>query len=77
MAKVYRDYREILALDDIHVVDVTPHPEDRLPILYYCLLAEKHTLSQKPFVLDLEEGKKLAELANQKRVKLAVNQNGQ
>ena len=75
-AKVYQDYREILALDDIHVVDVTPHPEDRLPILYDCLLAEKHTLSQKPFVLDLKEGKKLAELADQKRVKLAVNQNG-
>ena len=75
-AKVYQDYREILALDDIHVVDVTPHPEDRLPILYDCLLAEKHTLSQKPFVIDLKEGKKLAELADQKRVKLAVNQNG-
>lgn len=76
MAKVYRDYREILALDDIHVVDFTPRSEDRLPILYDCLLAEKHTLSQKPFVLDLEERKKLAELTNQKRVKLAVNQNG-
>ena len=75
-AKVYQDYREILALDDIHVVDVTPHPEDRLPILYDCLIAEKHTLSQKPFVIDLKEGKKLAELADQKRVKLAVNQNG-
>ena len=75
-AKVYQEYREILALDDIHVVDVTPHPEDRLPILYDCLLAKKHTLSQKPFVLDLKEGKKLAELADQKRVKLAVNQNG-
>lgn len=75
-AKVYQDYREILALDDIHVVDVTPHPADRLPILYDCLLAKKHTLSQKPFVIDVKEGKKLAELADQKRIKLAVNQNG-
>ena len=75
-ANVYQDYREVLALDDIHVVDVTPHPQDRLPILHDCLRAGKHTLSQKPFVLDLEEGKKLAELAEEKKVKLAVNQNG-
>ena len=57
-ATVHEDYREILERDDIEVVDVTPHPSDRLPILFDCLQARKHVLSQKPFVLDLEEGKK-------------------
>ena len=75
-ATVHADYREILERDDVEVVDVTPHPADRLPILFDCLRAGKHVLSQKPFVLDLEEGKKLVDLADQKELKLAVNQNG-
>jgi predicted dehydrogenase len=32
-------------------------------------------LSQKPFVLDLDVGRKLVELADQRKLKLAVNQN--
>ncbi len=75
-AKVYKDYREILERDDVEVMDVTPHPADRLPILFTCLEAGKNILSQKPFVLDLKDGKKLVDLANQKKVRFAVNQNG-
>jgi predicted dehydrogenase len=75
-ATVHQDYREILERDDVEVVDVTPHQADRLPILFDCLQAGKHVLSQKPFVLDLEEGKKLGDLADEKGLKLAVNQNG-
>ena len=75
-ATVHKDYREILVREDVDVVDVTPHPADRLPILFDCLQAGKHVLSQKPFVLDLEEGKKLVDLADEKGLKLAVNQNG-
>ncbi|NCZ63663.1 MAG: gfo/Idh/MocA family oxidoreductase, partial [Cellvibrionales bacterium] len=52
-ASIHQDYRDILKMDEVEVVDVTPHPTDRLPILYDCLNAEKHTLSQKPFVIDL------------------------
>ena len=58
------------------VVDVTPHPADRLPILRDALQAGKHVLSQIPFVLDVDEGQKLVELAEEKGLKLAVNQNG-
>jgi len=75
-ATIYGDYREILERDDVEVMDVTPHPADRLPILFDCLRAGKHLLSQKPFVLNLEEGKKLVDLADEKGLKLAVNQNG-
>ncbi|MFT5465116.1 MAG: putative dehydrogenase [Verrucomicrobiales bacterium] len=75
-AEVYGDYRAILDRDDIEVVDVTPHPAERLPILRACLEAGKHVLSQKPFVTDLDDGQQLLELAESKGVKLAVNQNG-
>lgn len=75
-ADVYTDYRKILERRDIEVVDITPHPEDRIPIIKDALKAGKHVLSQKPFVLDLAEGKELVQLAQKKGVKLAVNQNG-
>jgi len=75
-AKVLTDHRELLKLDEIDVVDVTTHPEVRNPIIEDSLLAGKHVLSQKPFVLDLDEGERLADLADREGVLLAVNQNG-
>ncbi|HEY6918622.1 MAG TPA: Gfo/Idh/MocA family oxidoreductase [Tabrizicola sp.] len=75
-ARVTDRWEEVLADPGIDVVDITPHPTDRLPILEAALHAGKHVLSQKPFVLDLAEGRRLVALARDKGVKLAVNQNG-
>lgn len=75
-AAVYDDYKKLLEREDIEVVDITPHPKDRLPIIRDALNAKKHVLSQKPFVLDINDGKELVELAKANGVKLAVNQNG-
>jgi predicted dehydrogenase len=75
-AFVTTDYHEILQRDDIEIVDITPHPADRIPIIEDAIAAGKHILSQKPFVTDLDEGERLIELANKRGVKLAVNQNG-
>jgi predicted dehydrogenase len=75
-AEVYSDYKKLLERDDIDVVDITPHPKDRLPILEEALRLKKHVLSQKPFVLDINDGKALVKLAKENNVKLAVNQNG-
>ena len=75
-ADVYDDYRALLERQDITVIDATPHPADRLPIIRDAIAAGKHVLSQKPFVLDLAEGKQLVELAKKQDVCLAVNQNG-
>ena len=75
-AEALADYHEILKRDDIEIVDATPHPADRLPIIEDSLRAGKHVLSQKPFVLDLDDGQRLASLAKDRNVKLAVNQNG-
>jgi predicted dehydrogenase len=61
---------------EIDVIDVTLHPEHRAPIIEAALKAGKHVLSQKPFVTDLGVGEDLVKLAEDKGVKLAVNQNG-
>jgi predicted dehydrogenase len=75
-ARVTDRWQDVLADPAIDVVDITPHPADRLPIIEAALAAGKHVLSQKPFVLDLARGRHLVELARANRVKLAVNQNG-
>jgi predicted dehydrogenase len=75
-ARVTDRYQDILADPAIDVVDITPHPADRLALIKAALCAGKHVLSQKPFVLDLEDGHRLVRLARDHGIKLAVNQNG-
>jgi predicted dehydrogenase len=75
-ARVSEHYQDILADSSIDVVDITPHPMDRLPMIEAALRAGKHVLSQKPFVLDLGDGERLVQLARDSGLKLAVNQNG-
>jgi predicted dehydrogenase len=75
-ARVTDHYEDVLADTSIDVVDITLHPADRVPIIEAALKAGKHVLSQKPFVLDLADGARLVHLARDKRLKLAVNQNG-
>jgi predicted dehydrogenase len=75
-AAVYTDYRRILDRSDVEVVDLTPHPIDRVPLIENSISSGKHVLSQKPFVLDLDEGERLVRLADEQGVRLAVNQNG-
>jgi predicted dehydrogenase len=75
-AAIYTDYHDVLRRDDIEVVDIALHPAVRAKVIEAALLARKHVLSQKPFVLDLGVGARLVELADAHGVKLAVNQNG-
>ena len=75
-AQATDDVAGTLTRDDIDVVDLTPHPAERLALMETALRAGKHVLSQKPFVLDLDEGARLVALAEEKGVVLAVNQNG-
>jgi predicted dehydrogenase len=75
-AAVFTDYREVLSLGNVEVVDVALHPAPRVRVIEAALRARKHVLSQKPFVLDLGAGERLAALAQRNGVKLAVNQNG-
>lgn len=75
-AFVTTDYRELLRRDEIEVIDIATHPENRVEIIEAALNASKHALSQKPFVIDLDVGERLTRLAEARGVKLAVNQNG-
>jgi predicted dehydrogenase len=75
-ARLHTDFREVLARDDIEIVDIALHPMQRLAVMEAALLARKHVLSQKPFVLDLAVGEQLAALADAQGVNLAVNHNG-
>ncbi|HTI97390.1 MAG TPA: Gfo/Idh/MocA family oxidoreductase [Dongiaceae bacterium] len=75
-AQVYQDYRQLLARPDVDVVDIALHPEPRAAVIAAALNAGKHVLSQKPFVLDLDVGKRLVALARRRKRLLAVNQNG-
>ena len=75
-AQVYTDPKELLARDDLEVVDVATHVDVRPSLVRAALESGRHVLSQKPFVLDLAEGRDLIQLAERQGVKLAVNQNG-
>lgn len=74
-ATAYTDVDELLKRDDIQVVDIATHPAERAGLIEKALLAGKHVLSQKPFVLDLDTGERLLELADKQGLTLAVNQN--
>lgn len=75
-AEATSDIEGTLTRDDIAVVDITPHPAERYAMIETALSAGKHVLSQKPFVIDLDAGARLCDLAESKGVLLAVNQNG-
>ena len=75
-ALTYSDCGELLARDDIDVVDIALPVAPRAAFIEAALKAGKHVLSQKPFVDDLREGARLVRLAARRHVHLAINQNG-
>jgi predicted dehydrogenase len=75
-ARVTDDFDSVLRDPDVSVLDLTAHPDVRLDLMRRALNADKHVLSQKPFVENLDDGRELVELAERRGLKLAVNQNG-
>ncbi|WP_426131488.1 Gfo/Idh/MocA family protein [Pararhizobium sp. PWRC1-1] len=75
-AEITSDIEAVLNRDDIEIVDITTHPEVRYAMIERALQSGKHVLSQKPFVLEVDAGLRLVELAEKLNLKLAVNQNG-
>ena len=75
-AETYIDPLSVFKRDDIEVVDIATHPAGRHHLISAALDSGKHVLSQKPFVLDLYLGERLATKAEKKGLKLAVNHNG-
>lgn len=75
-ARVAETTAEIWADDRIEVVDIATHPKPRVALIEEALAAGRHVLSQKPFVLDLDTGARLADMAEARGLVLAINQNG-
>lgn len=75
-AEVHADLDAVLKREDVDVVDIAMHPEPRASAVEAALHAGKHVLSQKPFAVDLDTADRLADLADEKGLRLAVNQNG-
>lgn len=75
-ARVFHNYQDALRGTDAGIFDIATHPQVRPNIIRECLRARRHVLSQKPFVLDLDAGRQLVDLADEMGVYLAVNQNG-
>ena len=75
-ASVELSAHDLLDRADVDVVDIATHVDVRPGLVEQALRARKHVLSQKPFVLDLAEGARLCQLADEMGRLLAVNQNG-
>lgn len=70
--KTYASHVELIADSEIDaVVVVTPRPFTG-PVVFDCLKAGKHVLSEKPMVGTAEHGKILLDAASSKKVKYAV-----
>jgi predicted dehydrogenase len=65
---------EVLADEDVRVVDIAVVPEAQPEIVRRALLTGKHVLAQKPLALDRETAAELVELAHKVDRKIVVNQ---
>lgn len=75
-ARVHSDLAAMLADDAVEVLDVATHPGGRAAVVEEALRRGRHVLAQKPFTEDLDEGERLARLADDLGRVLAVNHNG-
>lgn len=76
--KIFKDYRELLELEEVDLVDVTVHhrwDDVRVQITKDAGDAGKHILMHKPLARTYERAKEMVQIARQKRIKFAANQN--
>ena len=63
VAKVYSDYRELLADDEVEAVGMATAPDVRKPMVIDALRAGKHVLVQKPHGCNAEDVKEINAVA--------------
>ncbi len=76
--KVFDDYRKLLQLDEVQLVDVTVHhamDDLRVQIVKDAADAGKHVLMHKPLARSYGRAKEMVDIAGEKGIKFAVNQN--
>jgi predicted dehydrogenase len=66
------DYTELLARDDIDVIDVVTRDSQHFEINWASVEAGKHVLSEKPVAHDHKEVRRIADLARSKGLKTKV-----
>jgi predicted dehydrogenase len=66
------DYTELLARDDIDIIDVVTRDSEHFPINLAAIEAGKHVLSEKPVAHDYRDVRRIAELAAAKGLKTKV-----
>ncbi len=71
-AVVTDDYRELLARDDIDIIDVVTRDSEHLEVSEAALMAGKHVLSEKPVAHDHRDVRRLADLARSRGLKTKV-----
>ena len=70
----YLDYRDLLAQDDIDIVDICTNSFPRKQITLDAVAAGKHVLSEKPFARSYADALEIVEAAEAAGVRLAVHQ---
>jgi len=74
--QVYSSLDELLADPKVTAVDIATRPAERPELILRAIDAGKHVLAQKPLAPDLDAAKRVIAAADEKGVRLAVNQNG-
>ena len=73
--RIYTDYRELIADDEVEVIDLCTQPIIREEVVLAAADAGKHIITEKPFGMRIEECTQMIEAADQAGIKLAVHQN--
>ncbi len=73
--RVYEAYEDLIADDAVEVVELLTQPILREPVIRRAVEAGKPLLTEKPLAMDLSECERIAHLAQQAGVPVAVNQN--
>lgn len=71
----YQDGDELIRLSDAELVVITSPNDSHYPLAKQALLAGKHVLVEKPFVLTEAQGRELFELADKQQCQLFVYHN--
>src|SRR6185437_11086010 len=67
-----QDYRELLARDDIAIIDVVTRDSDHYAVNQAAIEAGKHVLSEQPVAHDYRDVRQVADLARAKGLKTKV-----
>lgn len=72
--KWFTDYRQLLELPEVEIVDIAIHQQGRVEIVQASAEAGKHILLQKPFAHTMEDALTMVEACEKAGVKLMINQ---